>query len=107
MPEESKIKTSNNYLKAAATEFLQWIFFAFTFSRISRIAVTECDPFWAIAERECLEIFATKFPDVMGSYRRLSYRILSCIVISFLYPHFWANCFMLVVHQSQLSTIEY
>jgi len=43
-----------------------------------------------------IEILALKFPDVMGTYRRLSHTIVSYI---FLCPHFWAWCLMLVTYR--------
>jgi len=41
-----------------------------------------------------IEILASKLPDVMGTYRRLSH--CSSQLHTFLCPHFWARCLMLV-----------
>jgi len=42
-----------------------------------------------------IEILASKLLDVMGTYRRLSHTVLS--LHTFLCPHIWARCLMLVI----------
>jgi len=51
-----------------------------------------------------IEILASKFADVMGTYRHLSHTVVSCI---FLCPHFWAQCLMLVTYRYWHLVIVY